>query len=61
MGLIHNTHYNKDQRLDRTGMPETRRVGLGRVGIWTEDRTGPETDGVKTRDWTGQADQRLEW
>ena len=61
VGLLHNKHYNKDQRLDRTGRLESRRVGLGYVGIWTEDRTGPEIDGVRTRDWTGQADQRLEW
>ena len=36
-----------DQRLDRTGGPETRRVELGYVMMWT-------------RDWTGQVNQRLE-
>ena len=46
MKLFRRACNDVDQRLDRTSGPKTIRVGLGHVIMWT-------------RDWTGQADERL--
>ena len=59
MGLIHNTHYNKDQRLDSTGRLESSRTRLCRNLDRGPDRTRDRWGKDQRLDRTGRPETRM--